>query len=124
MANGRWVDVNSVSCAAAGNCAVGGDLEHMPADTQGFVVSETNRRWGKAIEMPGPGTLIKSGDTQVNSVSCPSAGRCAAGGDSLWYSHNRYYSQGFVTQNGGGGAPAELLARSGAPAAIPVVRKE
>ncbi len=53
--------------------------------------------WGRAIEVPGLGALNKGGDAQVTSVSCASAGDCAAGG---------YYtgrgSAGFVVseQNG------------------------
>jgi hypothetical protein len=36
--------------------------------------------WGKAIEVPGTGALNKGGNAFVNSVSCASAGNCAAVG--------------------------------------------
>ena len=37
--------------------------------------------WGRAIEVPGLAALNKGGDAEVTSVSCASAGSCAAGGD-------------------------------------------
>ena len=44
------------------------------------MVSETNGSWGNAIEVPGSGTLNAGGAADVTSVSCRSAGTCAAGG--------------------------------------------
>ena len=96
--NGRWgkaievpglgalnkggdAEVSSVSCASAGNCAAGGDYTDRHGDGQGFVAVERNGRWGKAIEVPGLAALNKGGDAEVDSVSCASAGNCAAGGD-------------------------------------------
>ena len=37
--------------------------------------------WSRAIEVPGLGALSQGGDAGVSSVSCASAGNCAAGGD-------------------------------------------
>ena len=37
-------------------------------------------RWGKAIEVPGSGALNANGPGEVNSLSCSTAGNCAAGG--------------------------------------------
>src|SRR6266704_683775 len=67
--------VTSVSCASAGNCAAGGSYEDGPGHSLVFVASERNGRWGTAIEIPG--TRARS---WVNSVSCGSAGNCAADG--------------------------------------------
>src|ERR1700757_1518394 len=81
---GGFALVNSVSCASAGNCAAGGQYsgrKNGPVRFQGFVVSERNGSWGKAIEVPGSGTLNKGGSAELLSVSCGSAGTCAAGGD-------------------------------------------
>jgi hypothetical protein len=77
--------VTSVSCASAGNCAAGGSYQDQHRHTQGFVVSETNGRWGRAIEVPGLGALntgavVVADGAEVLSVSCASAGDCAAGG--------------------------------------------
>jgi hypothetical protein len=53
---------------------------HGHRHSQGFVVSQENGVWGKAIEVPGLGALNRGGDAGVLSVSCGSAGSCAAGG--------------------------------------------
>jgi hypothetical protein len=61
------------------------------------VVSETNRTWGKAIEVPGSGTLNAGGNASVASVSCASAGNCAAGGT---YRDSSGHLQAFVVSQG------------------------
>jgi hypothetical protein len=86
-------EVDSVSCASPGNCAAVGDYEDMPVGSQGFLVREENGIWGKAIKVPGLGAL-NQGDAAVNSVSCPPAGGCAAGGS---YQDRHGHQQGFVT---------------------------
>jgi len=85
---GPTAKVNSVSCASAGNCSIGGsyyDSSHI----QAFVASEVNGIWRKAVKVPGTATLNR-GDAQVNSVSCGSAGNCSAGG---WYTDRAGYEQ-------------------------------
>ena len=69
-----------VSCGSAVNCAAIGGYTDGRRHQQGFVVSEKNGRWGQAIEVPGLGILNKGGDASSFSVSCPSAGNCAAAG--------------------------------------------
>ena len=92
---GRNATVRSVSCGSAGNCAAGGYYSGRQANAHGFAVLERNGRWGKAIQVPGLGTLNKHGDAWVNSVSCGSAGRCAAGG--IYDAQRDDQGQGFVT---------------------------
>src|SRR5690242_20710425 len=70
----------SVSCASAGNCSAGGTYVDGSALQQAFVASEVNGTWHTAIEVPGLGSLNEGGAAQVSSVSCASAGNCAAGG--------------------------------------------
>jgi hypothetical protein len=53
--------VDSVSCGSAGNCAAGGYYPDRHGNTQGFVVSERNGRWGTGIEVPGLAALNKRG---------------------------------------------------------------
>ena len=89
LSEGGNAFVASVSCAPAGYCAAGG-----PYADQGFVAVERHGVWGTAIEVPGLGTLNTGLDAEVNSVSCASAGNCAAGGDYLSASANGF--QGFV----------------------------
>jgi hypothetical protein len=82
--------VFSVSCGSSGNCAAGGGYRDGDRHEQGFVVSEKNGRWGQAIEIPGSGALNKGHGAQVSTVSCASAGNCAAGGGCLdRYGHGR-----------------------------------
>jgi hypothetical protein len=76
---GELASVQSISCVSAGNCAVSGTFE---GDTgiQGYVISEKNGTWGKAIEIPNLATLNRGSDVDLVEVSCASAGNCAAGG--------------------------------------------
>lgn len=80
---GGNAQVSSVSCASAGNCAAGGYYTDGSGHMQAMVVSERKGSWSKAIEVPGSGALNIGGTAQVSSVSCPSAGNCAAGGSYL-----------------------------------------
>ncbi len=108
-------DVASVSCGSAVNCAAGGSYLDRHRRSQGFVVSETNGRWGLAIEVPGLGALntgaFVAEGAEVTSVSCASAGNCAAGG---YYSTrpvgDRVRRQAFVAseQNGRWGMAIEV----------------
>jgi len=92
-------EVSSVSCASAGNCAAGGDYRDRHGHGQGFVAVERNGRWGQAVEVPGLGALNEGGSAQVTSVSCASAGNCAAGGD---YQDGDRHGQGFVADERNG----------------------
>ena len=76
--------VVSVSCASAGNCVAGGHYQDARRRGQGFVASERHGRWGRATEVPGLGSLNAGGGADVLSVSCSSAGDCAAGGYYSW----------------------------------------
>ncbi len=49
--------------------------------------------WQKAIEVPGTGALNQGSAAQVGSVSCASAGNCAAGG---FYADGSGGQQAFV----------------------------
>jgi hypothetical protein len=91
--------VTSVSCAGAANCASGGSYQDGHGHILVFVAGERNGRWGTAIEIPGTAQLNAGGYPQVSSVSCPSAGNCAAGGWYLDSSHNRHAF--IVTQRNG-----------------------
>ncbi len=77
---GGSAQVNSVSCASAGNCTAGGFYKNSSLQQQAFVVSKVNGTWHTAIEVPGTATLNKGGGAAVSSISCASAGNCSAGG--------------------------------------------
>ena len=110
--NGRWgmVDyltgpaslgtVTSLWCASAGNCGAGGsgyagNDENGNELTQAFVVGERDGRWTAAETPPGEAALNLGANpnSQVNSVSCPSASACVVGG---YYTDPAGHTQAFV----------------------------
>jgi hypothetical protein len=71
----------SVSCASPGNCVIAGfyatsDLKQQ----QAFVVDEHRGFWAAAQQLPATANRNTNGNAAVNSVSCGSAGECAAVG--------------------------------------------
>ena len=113
--NGRWDDavqvpglaalnkgenaqVVSVSCALRGYCAAGGYYTDSSGNRQAFVVTRPNHRWRTAVEVPGLAALNTGGNAGVASVSCPAAGKCAAGGSYSGASGG----QGFVVSQADG----------------------
>jgi len=123
--NGRWgtaievpglgalnkggnAQVLSVSCGSASNCAAGGYYADFTGEAlQGFVAVERDGRWGTAIELPGLGALNAGGYAVVTTVSCASAGNCAAGGE---YTDSTNGDYGFVAveRDGRWGTAIEL----------------
>jgi hypothetical protein len=90
-ASGGDAQVSSVSCASGGYCAAGGFFDGVVVcqacgggpfvqNSQGFVVTERAGRWGTAQVPPGLTGLNTGQHAAITSVSCPSAGNCAAGG--------------------------------------------
>src|SRR5262249_57400935 len=79
---GRNAAVLSVSCPSPGNCAAAGDYRDGGHHQQGFVVSERNGRWHRAIEVPGLKALNNGGAGQGSEGAGASAGYRAAGGGS------------------------------------------
>jgi hypothetical protein len=72
--------VESVSCPSAGNCVAGGEYTDMSGHLQAFVVSQRKGKWAKAVEVPGTAALNTGNSAGTYSVSCASAGNCAAAG--------------------------------------------
>jgi hypothetical protein len=72
--------VTAMSCARRGGCTAGGYYLDRAGNQQVFTVSRAGGRWTKAAEIPGTGRLNVGGLATVMSVSCASAGNCAAGG--------------------------------------------
>lgn len=75
--------VESVSCAAPGDCAAVGQYETSAGQEQGFVVDERNGVWRAAQDVPGLATLSGGGMASVDVVSCTAVGDCSA--DGSWY---------------------------------------
>ena len=72
--------VTSLSCALAGDCGAGGFYTDASGFTQAYVDSQVSGTWGSAEEVPGSAALNSGGRAETDSVSCPSAGNCSAGG--------------------------------------------
>src|SRR5262249_35806130 len=82
-----FTGVDTVSCVGASFCAAGGTYSPDGSVLLPFVVDETSGVWGNAITVPGIAALHpeaytrdSTDMTRTTSVSCPSAGNCAAGG--------------------------------------------
>jgi hypothetical protein len=93
------VSYGFVSCSSAGNCAAAGTYADGSLHWQAFVVSERNGIWGNAIKMPGSATLNVGGKAGISSVSCASAGNCAAGGS---YTDGSGHTHAFVVNETSG----------------------
>jgi hypothetical protein len=79
-------EIDSLSCASAGNCSAGGQYYiSATSASEVFVVSEKHGSWGTAMPVPGLIRLNTAGDAEMSSLSCGAAGNCSAGG---------YYSAG------------------------------
>ncbi|MGH3403466.1 MAG: S8 family serine peptidase [Streptosporangiaceae bacterium] len=101
-------EINSVSCASAGNCTAAGNYTGTNGRLDVFVISQRNGAWGTAIDLTGLSALNQSGPgAAVNSVSCASAGNCSAGGH---YTDASQHQQAFVVSqvNGTWGTPVEV----------------
>ena len=96
---GGLAKVTSVSCASAGNCAAGGFYQDGSFNAQALIVNEINGIWRTAEEVPGTAALNTGGDAVVTSVSCASAGNCAAGGS---YRDRSGHDQAFVVNETNG----------------------
>jgi len=75
---GHFSDLQSVSCASAGNCAAIGFYTDASGTGQVFTIDEVNGTWGSAAKLPGPSNQGIFSPQSV--VSCWSAGNCASGG--------------------------------------------
>ena len=84
----RWVMIVVAGAAAAwcGQLAASG-----AADAAGPVTAAGS--WHPAVEVPGLGALNAGGQADVGSVSCGSAGGCAAAG---FYTDGSGHLQAFV----------------------------
>jgi hypothetical protein len=98
MNKARNLNVASMSCVSAGNCALGGGYGNA-AHGQAFVASQTGGNWARAQPVPGMAALHSTGGAETMAVSCPAAGRCAAGGQ---YNDAAGRTQAFIVSLAGG----------------------
>lgn len=77
------VVLNDVSCPSAGNCVAVGEYADGTSNVnnQGIVFTETNGSWAPGVEASLPANAdTANGEMVLFSVSCGSAGNCAAVG--------------------------------------------
>lgn len=77
---GGTASVKAVSCPVAGRCTAGGFYTDASGHVQAFVVDQAAGTWRSAAEVPGSAALNIDGNASVNTISCPAAGQCMAGG--------------------------------------------
>ncbi|HUB39887.1 MAG TPA: hypothetical protein VMA72_13620 [Streptosporangiaceae bacterium] len=80
LAVGGDATASAVDCSSAGNCVAGGFYIDSAPHDQAWLAVQHDGKWGNAFEVPGTASLNGGGDASVVSVSCPSAGNCAATG--------------------------------------------
>jgi hypothetical protein len=89
-ANSRLIgDLRSVSCPSSGNCDAVGNYFDSSGLFQGLLLSESSGTWGTGIEATLPAGAGPNPDVVLTSVSCASAGNCAAVGTYSDSSGNR-----------------------------------
>lgn len=95
--------ITSMSCGSVGSCTAGGDLRTSASD-DAVVVSESAGSWQKPEPVPGIASLGTGRDrsSQIESISCTSAGNCAAAGSYDFFVGNREESFPFVASETGG----------------------
>ena len=88
---GGYSSLFSVSCASAGSCSAVGVYASV-SDYRAFVVSQVDGVWRSLEEVSGL-AAVNTGFAILASVSCASAGNCAAGG---YYTSVAEVSQAFL----------------------------
>jgi hypothetical protein len=89
--------ISSVSCTSAGNCSAGGSADSSGAVAAPLVVDQEHGIWDRARGLPRGGALVAD-RADTTSVSCVSAGECAAGG---YYGSGDTYYAFVASQNNG-----------------------
>jgi len=74
------VDVDSLSCPAAGDCTALGSYTDPDGGAGKFAVSSAHGRWGRVAPLPGLAAPNLKGYVALAPVSCGSPGNCSAGG--------------------------------------------
>ena len=82
-----------LSCPSAGNCLAAGAITDTSGHTQGLVIDETSGSWRTPHQLLAPPDAGSDPFTTIYSVSCASAGSCAAVGS---YQDSNGDVQGFV----------------------------
>lgn len=101
-----------VSCPAPGSCGAVGQYGPHVLRFEMFVASEVAGRWGRAVAVPGNPGIADGGIMALNSLSCPSARNCVAGGEYPYQNTTHGHHAFVVSESNGRWGP--LLPLSGA----------
>jgi hypothetical protein len=96
---GGRASLDSLSCGSPGNCVTVGEYPDAAFHYHAFLAGESNGAWRRAAEVPGTSSLDAGGGTEATSVSCATAGNCAAG---LTYTSGTGPQQAFVASEANG----------------------
>jgi hypothetical protein len=72
--------LGAVSCASAGTCVAVGEYYDSSVQRDGLMASESSGVWRAGVELTAPAAVTSPFGVVLNSVSCASAGSCAASG--------------------------------------------
>ena len=75
-----WVGLPSVSCVSAGNCTAVGGYDDSSHHHQGLLLRQTSGTWQTGVAAPLPVNAGSNPNVHLDSLSCVSAGNCAAVG--------------------------------------------
>jgi hypothetical protein len=70
----------ALSCPSAGNCSAGGSYSEGSGNVQGLILSEVKGVWKTPTRLPPPSHAAADPSLTINSLSCATAGNCAAVG--------------------------------------------
>ena len=101
--------LGSVSCASAGNCAAVGYYFDSLVNRLGLLLDESSGTWGTGVEAAPPANAGSDPSVNLLSVSCASAGNCAAVGS---YVDSAGHHQGALIGTGDTTAPTTTIALS------------
>ena len=90
---GTGVFPTSVSCPSRGDCLAVGYYSTGRGRANGLIVRERGGKWGRAVAAALPKGAPSKPHTFLNSVSCPSASACTAGG---YYADRSGKTQGLL----------------------------
>ncbi|HEV2375887.1 MAG TPA: hypothetical protein VGS19_27440 [Streptosporangiaceae bacterium] len=80
--------VSAMSCAAPGECGVGGNYKDSGGHLQAFVAAEHHGTWADAQPVAGVATLNTGLNATIVALSCAAPGDCSAVGTYFDSSHN------------------------------------
>lgn len=101
--------LNDVACTSPGNCVAVGNYAASGTDQEPLVITEVNGTWERGIDPGLPSDALTDPGTQVDAVSCASAGNCAAVGTY----NNSHGQQGLLLTEADGSWTASAMSTTG-----------